>query len=190
MASIESMATAQLATMRKRTGHDMDEWVAIVETSNVDPLDQLAVRRWLNQVHGISQNTQWAIAFEVATRHGWVQPTPEQYADEMYTGKKAPLRPLHDALVAAALACGDDAHLEARASYTPIVRARQFAAVGPGPRTTVRLGLRFREAPDDTEPAKGFAQATHWVHFGLDDDPAQAVGRVQHLLHLAHAQNG
>lgn len=185
------MAAKQLDSMRERTGHDMAEWIQIVEdTSGLDPLDQLAVRRWLRDEHGISQNTQWAIAFEVAGRAGWVMPTADQFADQMYTGKKEPLRPLHDALVSAALAAGPQARVEGRGSYTPVIHARQFAAVGPGPRLTVRLGLRFREAPDGLEPAKGFAQATHWMHFGLDDDPADAVEAARELLALAYEQNG
>lgn len=191
MASPEDMAAAVADSMRQRTGHSLDEWVGIVEQgSGLDPLDQLAVRRWLRDEHGIAQNSQWAIAFEVAGRAGWTMPTPQQFADQMYVGKKESLRPVHDALVAAAEACGPEAHVEGRASYTPIVRARQFAAVGPGPRLTVRLGLRFREAPDGLEPAKGFAQATHWMHFGTDVDPQAAVQQARELLALAYEQNG
>ncbi|MEL4358353.1 MULTISPECIES: DUF5655 domain-containing protein [unclassified Luteococcus] len=191
MASPEDMAAAVADSLRARTGHSLDEWVRIVQqNSGLDPLNQLAVRRWLRDVHGIAQNSQWTIAFEVAGRAGWTMPTPQQFADQMYAGKKQPLRPLHDALVAAAEACGLEAHVEGRASYTPIVRARQFAAVGPGPRLTVRLGLRFREAPAGIEPAKGFAQATHWLHFGADVAPDEAVAQARDFLELAYAQNG
>ncbi|WP_123575531.1 DUF4287 domain-containing protein [Luteococcus japonicus] len=191
MASPEDMAAAVADSMRQRTGHSLDEWVGIVEQgSGLDPLDQLAVRRWLRDEHGIAQNSQWAIAFEVAGRAGWTMPTPQQFADQMYVGKKEPLRPVHDTLVAAAEACGPEAHVEGRATYTPIVRARQFAAVGPGPRLTVRLGLRFREAPGGMEPAKAFAQATHWMHFGTDVDPQAAVQQARELLALAYEQNG
>ncbi|MEL4503596.1 DUF5655 domain-containing protein [Luteococcus sp. H138] len=191
MASPETMAAAVAESMRERTGHSLDEWVDIVEqSSGLDPIDQLAVRRWLRDVHGIAQNSQWAIAFEVAGRAGWTMPTPEQFANQMYAGKNAPLRPIHDALVAAAQDCGPEAHVEGRATYTPIVRRRQFAAVGPGPRLTVRLGLRFTEAPDGLEPAKGFAQATHWLRFDAETEPQAAVVRAREFLATAYEQNG
>ena len=191
MASPEEMTAALVASMHERTGHDLDEWVAIVESSGIDPLDQNAVRRWLKAEHGIAQNTQWAIAFEVAGRHGWTMPTAEQFTDEMYSGKKAPLRPLHDALVTACADAGPDTTVEGRGTYTPIIRGRQFAAVGPGPRMTVRLGLRFREAPvdDRLEPAKNFAQATHWVQLGADTDPAEAASSLADLIGVAYDQN-
>lgn len=190
MASPEDMAAAVADSMRQRTGHSLDEWARMVEqSSGLDPLDQLAVRRWLRDVHGIAQNSQWAIAFEVAGRAGWTMPTPAQFADQMYVGKKEPLRPIHDALVAAAETCGPEAHVEGRASYTPIVRRRQFAAVGPGPRLTVRLGLRFTDAPSGLEPAKGFAQATHWLHFDAGTEPQAAVARAREFLTTAYEQN-
>lgn len=181
------MARAVSESMAQRTGRTLEEWVAVVEASGLDPLDQLAVRRWLKQAHGIAQNSQWAIAFEVAGRHGWVMPTADEFADQMYSGKKQPLRPLHDQVVALAASVGPEATVEGRATYTPIVHRRQFAAVGPGPRNTVRVGLRFRDAPDDEriEPAKGFAQATHWTHLAVGDDP----GWLEGLLRQAYEQN-
>lgn len=56
----------------------------------------------------------------------------------------------------------------------------------------MRLGLRFREAPDDAriEPAKGFAQATHWLHLGADADVERDVAALADLIGLAHDQNG
>lgn len=191
MGSPEEMTAALVASMPERTGHSMDEWVAIVEESGIDPLDQNAVRRWLKAEHGIAQNTQWAIAFEAAGRHGWTMPTPEQFADEMYSGKKSALRPIHDALVARALESGPDARVEGRATYTPLFHGRQFAAVGPGPRLTVRVGFRFVDAPDDArlEPAKNFAQATHWLHVAADVDPQQAADDLEGLFVQAYQQN-
>lgn len=188
MASPEDMTRAITASMKERTGRTLDEWVALVEATDLDPLDQVGVRRWLEEVHGVPQNTRWAIGFEVAGRHGWVMPTADEFADQMYAGKKAHLRPIHDAVVALAASQGPDARVEGRATYTPIVRKRQFCAVGPGPRSTVRVGLRYRDAPADERlsPAKGFAQATHWIHLDADADVDALAG----LLRLAYEQNG
>ncbi|GAA1391837.1 DUF5655 domain-containing protein [Luteococcus peritonei] len=191
MASPDEMSAAVSRSLQERTGHDMDQWVAMVSAAELDPLDQPAVRRWLKE-QGVKQNSQWAIAFEAAGRAGWTMPSADAFADQMYTGKKEPLRPLHDALVAAAAQTGEDVRVEGRASYTPVVRARQFAAIVPGPRGTVRLGRRFREAPVDEriEPAKGFAQATHWMHFDAGTEPHTAVEQARDLLQLAYQQNG
>lgn len=182
-----------IASMKQRTGRDLDEWIALVhQDSRVDPLDQPAVRGWLKQQHGVPQNSQWAIAFTVAQRAGWTMPTPDQYADELFTGRRAALRPLHDAVVAAAAAL-DGTEVQGRSSYTPVVRRTQFVAVAPGPRGTLRVGLRFRDAaPDDArlEPARNFAQATHWLHLPGDADPASSTRDLEPLLRAAWEQNG
>ena len=186
------MMAAVTDSMAERTGRTLDDWVDAVQTSGVDPLDQKAVRRWLKDVHGVPQNSQWAIAFAAAEAAGWKRPSTEGYADTLYSGAKAPLRPLHDAVVRLALAQGDDAEAQGRGTYIPVVRKSQFAAVAPGPRGTLRVGLRYRgSVPDERrlEPAKGFAQATHWVHLPGDTDPDD-VDWLEPLLGEAYRQNG
>ena len=186
------MMSALAASMRERTGRDLDEWVALVEASGVDPLDQKAVRGWLAAEHGVKQNTQWAIADAAARAAGWTPPTLEESTAALYSGKKAALRPLHDRVLAMALACGEDAEAQARGTYIPVVRGSQFAAIAPGPCGTLRVGLRFRDAPPATpglEPAKGFAQASHWVHLETDASD-EDVAALEPLLAAAYAQNG
>jgi hypothetical protein len=186
------MMGAVTDSIAERTGRSVDEWVAAVNDSGVDPLDQKAVRRWLKNVHGVPQNSQWAIAFAAAEAAGWERPSTEGYADTLYSGTKAPLRPLHDAVVRLALDQGDDAEAQGRGTYIPVVRKSQFAAMAPGPQGTLRVGLRYRgSVPDEPrlEPAKGFAQATHWVHLPGDTDPDD-VEWLEPLLAEAYRQNG
>jgi len=64
----DDMMSAVTASLAERTGRPLDEWVALVRTSGIDPLDQNAVRKWLRSVHGVPQNSQWAIADAAASR--------------------------------------------------------------------------------------------------------------------------
>jgi hypothetical protein len=105
----------------------------------------------------VRQNTQWAIAEEVARAAGWVRPTVEQYVDGQYTGAKAALRPVFEALREAALALGADVTIEGRSTYVPFVRRRQFAAVAAPTAARLDLGLRLSDPPPPSarlEPAK------------------------------------
>ena len=61
------MMAAVSASMQKRTGRTLDEWVELVRHAGLDPLQQKDVRRWLKDVHGVPQNTQWAIADAAAS---------------------------------------------------------------------------------------------------------------------------
>jgi hypothetical protein len=186
------MMAAVTTSMDERTGRSLDEWVALVREAGPDPLDQRAVRAWLRDVHGVPQNSQWAIADAAATAAGWQRPDVDAYTDALYSGAKAHLRPIHDAIVALAEGLGDDARREGRGTYIPVVRKTQFVAVAPGPRETVRVGFRFRgAAPDDERlsPATGFAQATHWLHLTADADEDD-LRSLEPLLEGAYRQNG
>jgi hypothetical protein len=186
------MMAAVTTSLDERTGRSLDQWVALVREAGPDPLDQRAVRAWLRDVHGVPQNSQWAIADAAATAAGWQRPDVDAYTDALYSGTKAHLRPIHDAIVILAEGLGEDARREGRGTYIPVVRRTQFVAVAPGPRDTVRVGFRFRETPPDDErlsPAKGFAQATHWLHLAADADEDD-LRSLEPLLQAAYRQNG
>jgi predicted transport protein len=189
MATPDEMMDAVSATMMERTGRTLDDWVAAVRDAPVDPLDQRAVRGWLKEQHGIKQNSQWAIAFEVARQAGWVQPTPAQYAAEQWSGAKAPLLPIFEAVRDAALSLGDDVTMEGRSTYVPFVRGRQFAAVAAATRTRVDLGLRLPQAPTSLrlQPASAPGQCTHKLSLTSVDE---VDDEVRDLLRAAYEQNG
>ena len=108
------MMSAVIGSLAGRTGRSLDEWLALVDASGIDPLDQNAVRRWLKSEHGVPQNSQWAIADAAARAAGWVRPSVKEYIDSQYRGPKAALRPIYDALAGAILRLGDDVSVEGR----------------------------------------------------------------------------
>lgn len=177
------------ASMKERTGRTLDEWVGLVNRSGVDPLDQNAVRRWLKREHQLPQNSQWAVADAAARAAGWVRPTVEQYIDGQYEGPKAALRPIFDRIRKVIESFGDDVTLEGRSTYTPFVRARQFAAVAAATRTRLDVGLRFTEPPSSSlfKPGSAPGQATHNISLSSVDE---VTDEVEHLLRTAYDQNG
>lgn len=186
--SPDQLMRAVADSMAARTGRTLEGWVRAVQESGVDPLDQNAVRRWLDTEHGLLQNTRWAIADAAATAAGWVRPTRQEYADAQYTGAKAALRPIFDRLAAQLMALGPDVQVEGRSTYVPFVRGRQFAAIAASTRRRVDLGLRFTDPPSSTRlaPAKGLAQATHVVAI---TSPDEIDDELRTLLHTAYEQN-
>jgi hypothetical protein len=184
----DEMLTAVSESLAARTGRSLDEWLALVQASGIDPLDQAAVRRWLRTEHGVPQNSQWAIADAAARAAGWTRPSAADYVDAQYAGAKAALRPIYEALAAAITGFGDDVTIGGRSTYTPFVRGRQFAAVAAATRDRVDVGLRFADPPDSPrlQPASGPGQATHKLSLRA---PADVDGEVLGLLRLAYEQN-
>jgi hypothetical protein len=182
------MMSAVTDSMVERTGRTLAEWVTLVRAAGVDPLDQNAVRRWLRDVHGVKQNSQWAIADAAARDAGWVRPTVEEYVDAQYTGARAALRPIFDAVRDAVLALGDVV-VEGRGTYVPFVRRRQFAAVAAATATRIDLGLRLTDPPgnDRLQTATAPGSATHRLQLFSGDD---VDVEVRSLLRAAYEQNG
>ena len=188
MTSPSDMMDSVTQSMKERTGKTLEEWVAAVQATKIDPLDQKAVRNWLKS-QGVLQNSQWAIADAAARAAGWERPSVEGYINSQYQGEKADLRPIFDALREIVEGLGDDVTPEGRGGYTPFVRKRQFAAVQASTKTRVDLGLRFRQAPDSallsTTSLPG--QSTHKLGLSSVDE---ITDEVKDLVRLAYEQNG
>jgi hypothetical protein len=182
------MLSAVAASIEDRTGRSLQNWLSLVAGSGIDPLDQNAVRRWLREVHGVRQNTQWAVADAAAQAAGWVRPSVEAYIDEQFRGAKAALRPLFDVVREAAMSLGSDVTVEGRGTYVPFVRRRQFAAVAVMS-ARLALGLRLPDPPAGgrLQPAKAPGQSTHKIVLRAADD---VDDEVRDLLRAAYDQNG
>jgi hypothetical protein len=187
--SPQDMMAAVSASMQERTGRTLEEWVAVVDSSGINPLDQKAVRRWLEDEHGVPQNSQWAIADAAAVAAGWKRPTTEEYVRQQYSGPKERLRPVFERVREIAQAFGDDVRLEGRTTYTPFVRRRQFAAVAAATRSRVDVGLRYTDPPVSELLTTGKApgQGTHTLSLSSVNE---VTAEVERLLRVAYDQNG
>lgn len=182
------MMDAVSDNMKERTGRSLEEWVALVQASGLDALDQNSVRKWLKSEHGVLQNSQWAIADAAARAAGWERPSVEGYIDSQYTGAKAALRPIFEAIREFVMSLGEDISIEGRGTYTPFVRKRQFATAMAA-KDRLDLGLRYKDLPADPrlEATNRVGQATHKLSLY---SPADLNDGVKALIRAAYEQNG
>jgi len=68
--------------------------------------------------------------------------------DEIYSGKKADLRPIHDALMKHIVKFGEFETLPKK-GYVSLRRKKQFAMIGPKTNTRVEVGLNVKDLPAD-----------------------------------------
>ena len=107
-----AMVQNWVASLSEKTGRTLDEWLALVRADG--PPTESERRDWLKSAHQLGTNSAWWIA-ERCEGKGTEEDDPASYlmaaaewVEEMYSGKKAVLRPLYEALLRAALTLGDD----------------------------------------------------------------------------------
>ena len=142
----DEMLSAVSQSLAARTGRSLQEWVDVVRSSGLDPLDQAAVRGLAAaRARSATEQPVGDRRRRVLRAAGWVPPTVTEYVDRQYAGAKAALRPVYQALAAAITELGEDVTVEGRGTYIPFVRGLQFAAVAAAARDRVDLGLRFTD---------------------------------------------
>ncbi len=144
--SPREMMQRMMEKLPATTGKTFAEWVVVAKASGIPK--HKALTAWIKSEHGLNHNQAQWIAWGV-TDPGRVDQyeRPADLVSDLYSGKKAALRPIYDALVAAGLDTGEDAAIEVCKTYTSVRNRAQFAIVNPRTNSLVDLELVL---PDDT----------------------------------------
>jgi hypothetical protein len=138
--SPKEMIEALTRNLPAKTGRTFDQWVTLAKKKG--PKDRKALTGWLKTEHGLGTVTAHFISGDAVG-----QGVADAYADEgklidaMYSGDRAPLRPVYDKLAEAAQLAGKDVVLTVCKTYVGLRRARQFGMIKPATRGRVFLGL-------------------------------------------------
>ena len=190
MATAEEGIATQIRNIEARYGKTMAQWSAIVAASGLTRHQDVVAL--LKTEHGLPHGAAHRISLTVRQQSapgpanpgpaspGQATPaTPEDPVSALYTGRKASLRPVHEALMTAVLALGDDVEVAPRKGYLSLRRGRQFAMIQPSGAGRIDVGLILPATPE-TQPGPRLESAarfnalfTHRVRVlaGADIDP-------------------
>jgi hypothetical protein len=139
------MTQRWLGELKDKTGRNLEQWLEFIEKEG--PAEEKDRREWLKREHGLGTNSAWWLA-ERAAGKGAVDGDPDAYVrsaprvvDELYSGGKAGLRQLHDAIVALAATLGDDVKVCPCKTIVPLYRTHVIAQIKPTTRTRIDLGF-------------------------------------------------
>jgi hypothetical protein len=140
---IDKALATQLANIEKRTGKTLAQLTTIVKNSGLTRHGELVamLKQDLGMGHG-DANTLVHYSLKSAGPGAGAVATPE-VLDAMYTGTKAGLRPIHDALMAAIETFGPF-EISPKKGYVSLRGKKQFAMVGPATNTQVEIGLNMK----------------------------------------------
>jgi Domain of unknown function (DUF5655) len=128
-----------VGVLERQTGEGVEVWKRRIGKQRIG--DERDLRAWLTR-QGVTGYAQSLLVMERFGYPDFVLATADQLIAQQYA-TRANLRPIFDAIVAAATRCGD-VIIQARKTYVSLVTPRRtFARVQPTTRTRVDLGLRL-----------------------------------------------
>jgi hypothetical protein len=143
-----------IKSLPQKTGRSLDEWLDLVKKEG--PPTEKERREWLKKEYKLGTNSAWWIA-ERAEAKGRETDDPDryleaaaQYVEAMFTGSKAALRPIYDALLKLGLSIGEDVRACPCQTIVPLYRNHVFAQIKPTTQTRIDLGFALK----DTKPPK------------------------------------
>ncbi|MEM9334865.1 MAG: DUF4287 domain-containing protein [Pseudomonadota bacterium] len=171
--SPEEMAEAMIANMKDKTGKTLPQWLALVNKTGLEKHGLIV--KHLKSDHGMTHGFANLVAHKALKSDAGSADTDLVAAQ--YSGPKADLKPIYDAIIKAARACGD-VEVSPKKAYVSLRRSKQFAIVQPSTRTRVDLGLNLKgEAPTERLEASGSfnAMVSHRVRLEKPGDVDNAV---------------
>ncbi len=192
MSTVDEGLEAQIRNIEQQYGKSLNEWIAIVKESGLTKhTDKVAM---LKSQYSMSHGSAHRVALkareaDAASIVKAAEASGRDPAALLYSGKKAGLKPLHDALMTAITTFGDDIELAPKKGYVSLRRKKQFAMIQPTTATRIDLGLILKEVPatERLESAVGFnALFTHRVRVNtINDVNAQVISWLKQAYDLA-----
>ena len=186
------MTQKWIAEFKQKTGRSLAEWLRLIKKEG--PQDEKARRDWLREKHGLNTMTATWLA-ERSVGKGAEMEDPDLYlksaerdVDKMFSGGKAHLRPVYDALLKVGLKAGREAKACPCTTIVPLYRNHVFAQIKPATQTRIDMGF----ALGDMKPTGrlidtgGFAKKdriTHRIPISSLDD---IDDEVKHWLKVAY----
>jgi len=189
------MTRKWVATLKEKTGRSLDEWLELVKKSG--PATEKERRDWLKKEHGLGTNSAWWIA-ERAEGKGAETDDPDAYlraaeghVEKMYSGGKAGLRPIYDALLKLGLGLGKDTKACPCETIVPLYRNHVFAQIKPATRTRIDFGfaLGARKAEGRLIDTGGYAKKDRITHRIPISSLKEIDAEVRKWLRIAYEED-
>src|SRR5687768_7381910 len=149
MSSLDKAFQTQLDNIQKKTGKSLDELAAIIKKSGLTK--HAEVRNYLKHELGLGHGDANALVHAVFQSDGQRAAegkSADDVLDEIYTGAKAGMRPIHEALMQQIVKFGEF-EIVPKKGYVSLRRKKQFAMIGPKINTRFEVGINAKDLEKD-----------------------------------------
>jgi hypothetical protein len=172
---VDAALQSQIRNIEATYGQPLGHWLAVIDASGLTRHSEVVAM--LKADHGLAHGAAHRLSLVARQRNDVGAAGGPDPADALYTGAKAALRPLHDALLSQIRAVGAF-DIAPKKGYLSLRRRKQFAMIQPSTTSRIDIGLIMPAATPATgrlEPAATFNPLfTHRVRItaatDLDDE--------------------
>lgn len=147
MGSLDKAVQTQLENIQKKTGKSMQQLAAIVKKGGLSKHGEIRdyLKRELGLGHGDANSLVHAILQSDGQRAAEGK-SSEEVLDEIYSGAKAHMRPIHEKLMKTIVKLGEF-ETAPKKGYVSLRRKKQFVMLGPKTNTRFEVGINARDLP-------------------------------------------
>lgn len=161
--SLDDAAASMVANLKEKTGKTLEQWTALAKKSGATRHGDMV--KALKEQHGLTHGYANLVAHSALKSDAASLSETVDLVAAQYAGEKSGLKPIYDAVIKAAKACGA-IEIAPKKAYVSLRRSKQFAIVQPSTKSRVDLGLNLKGvAPKGRLEASGSfnAMVTHRV---------------------------
>jgi len=137
--SPEEMAESMVMNLPEKTGKSLSQWLTVCKASKLAKHGELV--KHLKADHGITHGYANLIAQKALSGDA----TQRDLVVAQYSGAKADLRPIYEAVVAAAKRLGNDVEVSPKKTCVSLRRSQQFALIQAATKSRVDVGINIKD---------------------------------------------
>ena len=186
------MTQKWIAELKEKTGRSLKEWIKHIKKAG--PKGELERRQWLKDEYKLGTNSAWWLT-ERADGKSLESGDPDLYLEsaerdvgKMFSGGKAHLRPIYDALLKLGLKVGKEAKACPCQTIVPLYRNHVFAQIKPTTQTRIDMGFALGEMKPTGRliDTGGFAKKDRITHRISISSLSDIDDEVKHWLKVAY----
>ena len=149
MSTSPDVATqTMINNLPEKTGKSLDQWLKVLDKAKLEKHGEMV--KLLKADHDVGHGFANLIVHLYRENAAGAPPASADLVDAQYSGAKADLRPIYEAIIKQVQSFGKDVDVSPKKTYVSLRRNKQFALVQPSTKTRVDVGINLKG-----EPAKG-----------------------------------